>query len=1006
MDANQTTRPLWTILCLLLMSGCAEPLPDLLGLTQGFDPERYQRADAFRGGLLYDNWWVTQGTPAPQGDHPDWRLQSSNPRRGPDTWRCKECHGWDYLGRDGAYGRGSTHYTGFPGILDAALQRSPEDLYDFFLNSGNNRHGFGSRLALADIYDLIRFIKSGDDQGIPTRPLSAALLDDGDPTRGADLYRDHCSDCHGPDGSGQFPAGAPETVGDIARDNPQEFLHKARFGQPGTLMRRGQSYDRNGAMTLQDSLDLLAYARTLQADGGRGSPGGFDPARYQNADPAYGGRLYDAWWTAKGLDNIPVGGEHPLWARQDSNPRRGGDTWRCKECHGWDYRGRDGAYGPDSSHYTGFPGILEASGPDRDEPAELYAYLAQDPDHAYPPGTLDEDDLYALVRFVMERRQEGDPAAWIDDRTAQAIAGSVSGGENYYHARSSGACANSGCHGPDGRAIDFADGDPDTPPNEFLDDLAKRNPWEFLHKIRFGQPGSPMPAMADDPELGLSEALGVLKYAQTWLAPDPQRGGRLYDHWMDERQLGADERPTAHQTKLRDGKDPETGESITQETSWRCVTCHGWDYQGRGSMPSLLSVDRLGDARQIADKIARGGNTHRFGDPLRIGLRPPTPGLTDTDVADLAHFLLEAVANRDVSTAILQGDAQNGNDLYNGVRKGGDCAACHGVDDPNLTRLAIEAPARFVHKARFGQPASVMTPGSQGFLGLDLEQAADVLAYVRGWQGGGGDAFERADLVRGGRLFDNWWQELGLTPPSGTNPLWERRDPAVTLDIAAPDSWRCVTCHRWDYRGVGFYRSSSGRILSKDDLVALPERYANLLDPAALRRHVFDWIAGNKSRLHDFSSLGLQEQDLWDLSKFLLGGGVIDTTYYYSPATGDIVVPELPDLQRAIDNGRDLYLGQRDPDIDCSACHGPDGTATPPGGTRPLDIFQLAQTQPEAFFHKVRFGQPGSAMISIFGARAQALGDKLSLNRAARDLLGYAREEFKNRSQPLGTQGW
>ena len=26
---------------------------------------------------------------------------------GSDTWRCKECHGWDYMGVDGAYAGGS-----------------------------------------------------------------------------------------------------------------------------------------------------------------------------------------------------------------------------------------------------------------------------------------------------------------------------------------------------------------------------------------------------------------------------------------------------------------------------------------------------------------------------------------------------------------------------------------------------------------------------------------------------------------------------------------------------------------------------------------------------------------------------------------------------------------------------------------------------------------------------------------------------------------------------------
>ena len=48
--------------------------------------------------------------PAPSGDHPMWARRpdaEANSRSGADTWRCKECHGWDYKGKDGAYAKGS-----------------------------------------------------------------------------------------------------------------------------------------------------------------------------------------------------------------------------------------------------------------------------------------------------------------------------------------------------------------------------------------------------------------------------------------------------------------------------------------------------------------------------------------------------------------------------------------------------------------------------------------------------------------------------------------------------------------------------------------------------------------------------------------------------------------------------------------------------------------------------------------------------------------------------------
>ena len=63
-------------------------------------------------------------------------------------------------------------------------------------------------------------------------------------------------------------------------------------------------------------------------------------------DIIQGARLYDNWYAA--LNVLPPAGNMPIWARQTTNSRSGGDTWRCVECHGWDYRGSFGAYGSGS----------------------------------------------------------------------------------------------------------------------------------------------------------------------------------------------------------------------------------------------------------------------------------------------------------------------------------------------------------------------------------------------------------------------------------------------------------------------------------------------------------------------------------------------------------------------------------------------------------------------------------------------------------------------------------
>jgi len=92
---------------------------------QQYSQEQYDKLNELmresRGGQLYDNWWKTTiDTEKPKKDHPLWKEQSTNKRSGYDTYRCKECHGWDYRGKDGAYGKGS-HYTGFKGTLQRIL---------------------------------------------------------------------------------------------------------------------------------------------------------------------------------------------------------------------------------------------------------------------------------------------------------------------------------------------------------------------------------------------------------------------------------------------------------------------------------------------------------------------------------------------------------------------------------------------------------------------------------------------------------------------------------------------------------------------------------------------------------------------------------------------------------------------------------------------------------------------------------------------------------------------
>jgi cytochrome c553 len=218
--------------------------------------------DAVRGGALYDAYWSVpgvMGSAAPTTNHPLWAARpdmASNTRTGPDTWRCKECHGWDYKGASGQYGSGS-HATGFPGVL--GTESSAANIAALLADPAG--HNYGSVLSETDRNDLAAFIT--------TRTIDTATLIDaagafigGDTVAGKVTYDGVCAACHGADGLNPAPTGSAggfeDFPGLIATDNPWEFIHKVRFGQPGTPMTPQDS-----ALDMADLSNLGAFSQTL-----------------------------------------------------------------------------------------------------------------------------------------------------------------------------------------------------------------------------------------------------------------------------------------------------------------------------------------------------------------------------------------------------------------------------------------------------------------------------------------------------------------------------------------------------------------------------------------------------------------------------------------------------------------------------------------------------------------------------------------------------------------------
>jgi thiosulfate dehydrogenase len=208
-----------------------------------------------RGGQLYDNWMSVLEQDPPEGNHPAYPAEAE--KSGVSTWRCKECHGWDYMGAAGAYASGS-HHTGIKGVrgvegmdVEAIHQIIMDDTHGFTAETMS--HSAMEKLALflsRGQIDMDRYI---DHQSKVVR---------GNPSRGAAHFQTICAVCHGFDGKeiNFKDEQKPEYVGTVCSKNPWEALHKIRFGQPGVGMVAMIALD------VDDQVDLLSYCQTLPAE--------------------------------------------------------------------------------------------------------------------------------------------------------------------------------------------------------------------------------------------------------------------------------------------------------------------------------------------------------------------------------------------------------------------------------------------------------------------------------------------------------------------------------------------------------------------------------------------------------------------------------------------------------------------------------------------------------------------------------------------------------------------
>lgn len=208
---------------------------------------------------------------------------------------------------------------------------------------------------------------------------------------------------------------------------------------------------------------------------------------------------------------------------------------------------------------------------------------------------------------------------------------------------------------------------------------------------------------------------------------------------------------------------------------------------------------------------------------------------------------------------------------------------------------------------------------------------------------------------RGGRLYAAWDLITDEPLPTENQPLWPQyTDNSVPIRV----TWRCVSCHGWDYRGSN---SQTQNYLFQG--MQYPSLFSMMEKPAD---EILPWLNGENNPDHDFSP-HLSERDLDDLSAFLSTG----------------LMP--PDFIASVDTNvvfGTLSVGETGYFNFCSSCHGQEGEKINFGTTQtPIFMGDLAFSNPWHVAHIIRFGH-FSAMVP------QAVEFGLSFSQQI-DILAY-----------------
>jgi len=480
----------------------------------------------------------------------------------------------------------------------------------------------------------------------------------------------------------------------------------------------------------------------------------FDTVKFAAADFALGGQLYDSWFATQSITAPST--VNSIWNLLGQTTTAVEDTWRCSSCHGWDYLGINGVFGDlNNSFNTGIngvvPGIIQIS------EQEVWTFIRDgsvtdsnnvSANHDFI-NQLTEDDIYALTKFIMIIREENinqsSPLSVVNN--SAIVSGDQSLGAKLYNSSVTDSCIS--CHGISGNDVTDVN----------IRQAVSNDPAKALHKIRFGMTdvANPMPGvlttLGGDSLISLQQAGDITTYAIHGIDANHINGGRLYDNWIIESGIDVTTLPLNPLWDLAPNPDfIPAGANIDPTSSWRCVNCHTYYYEGGNgfNFNSLLvlkenrgwTLDNAPDSfTYVYDFLMNGfpallngtiTQLHNYGQFISTDIAI-TPGLVDTDLWNLADFLVEETVWTDyyilpdIGTAFggpgRLSDFNIGLEYYTNVNQllGSEainCSMCHGLDGlgiatVDLATLAWDDPWMFFHRARFGTPrppGSILAP--------------------------------------------------------------------------------------------------------------------------------------------------------------------------------------------------------------------------------------------------------------------------------------------------------